>query len=53
MKIIVAMDSFKGCCTAAQAGEAVRQGILRGDPDAEVWNIPVADGGEGTVDAVI
>lgn len=47
------MDSFKGCCSAVQAGEAVRRGILRGDPDAEVLNIPVADGGEGTVDAVI
>ncbi len=52
MKIIVAMDSFKGCCSAAKAGDAVCRGILRGDPDAELWNIPVADGGEGTVEAV-
>jgi glycerate kinase len=47
------MDSFKGSCTATQAGEAARAGILRADPDAEVLNIPVADGGEGTVESII
>lgn len=53
LKVIVAMDSFKGSCSAARAGEAVRRGILRADRQAEVLNIPVADGGEGTVDAII
>ncbi len=53
LKVIVAMDSFKGSCSAASAGEAVRRGILRADRQAEVLNIPVADGGEGTVDAII
>ena len=53
MKIVVAMDSFKGCCSALDAGEALRKGILRADAAAEVINVPVADGGEGTVDAII
>ena len=53
MKVILAIDSFKGSCTAYEAGEAVRKGILRADPSVVVENIPVADGGEGTVEAVI
>ena len=53
MKIVVAMDSFKGSCTAYEAGEAVRAGIERAIPHANVINIPVADGGEGTVSAMI
>ena len=35
------------------AGEAVRRGVLQADPHAQVLNIPVADGGEGTIDAII
>ncbi len=53
MKIIVAMDSFKGSCTAFEAGEAVCKGINKVLPSAKTVNIPVADGGEGTVDAVV
>ncbi len=53
MKAILAIDSFKGSCTAYEAGEAVRRGILRADPSAVVDNVPVADGGEGTVEAII
>ncbi len=53
MKVIVAMDSFKGCCSAYDAGEAVKRGILRADPEAEALNVPVADGGEGTVAAIL
>lgn len=53
VKVIIAMDSFKGSCSAYEAGEAVRRGILRAVPTAQVVNIPVADGGEGTVEAVI
>lgn len=53
MKIVIAMDSFKGSCSAFEAGEAVRRGILRALPNARVKNVPVADGGEGTVEAVI
>ena len=53
VKVIIAMDSFKGSCSAYEAGEAVCRGILRAVPTAQVVNIPVADGGEGTVEAVI
>lgn len=53
MKIVVAIDSFKGSMTSLQAGEAARQGILKADPLAEVVVRPLADGGEGTVDALV
>ncbi|MBD5155974.1 MAG: glycerate kinase [Oscillibacter sp.] len=52
MKIVVAMDSFKGSLSSLEAGEAVRQGILRAMPEAEVTVRPMADGGEGTVEAL-
>ena len=52
MKIVIAKDSFKGSLTSLQAGNAVRRGILRTHPDAEVIVLPLADGGEGTVDAI-
>ena len=52
MKIVIAMDSFKGSLTSLQAGNAVRHGILRTHPDAEIIVLPLADGGEGTVDAI-
>ena len=47
MKIVVAMDSYKGCCSAAVAGAAVCRGILRADPTIEAINLPVSDGGDG------
>ena len=53
MKIVVAIDSFKGSMTSMEAGNAVKKGILAAKPDAEVWLSPLADGGEGTVDALI
>ncbi|MBE7069420.1 MAG: glycerate kinase [Ruminococcaceae bacterium] len=52
MKITVAMDSFKGSLTSAEAGEAVKHGILKACPDAEVTVLPLADGGEGTLDCI-
>lgn len=52
MKIVIAIDSFKGCMTSSQAGEAAKIGILRVLPDADVIVRPMADGGEGTVDAL-
>ena len=52
MRVLVAMDSFKGSLTSQEAGEAVRQGILLADPDAQVQVHPLADGGEGTVEAI-
>ncbi len=53
MRILVAMDKFKGSLTAAQAGEAVRRGLARVLAEAEVDVCPMADGGEGTTDAVV
>ena len=50
-KIIVAIDSFKGCLTSAEANQSAKEGILARMPDAEVIQIPVSDGGEGWLDA--
>lgn len=52
MKAVVAMDSFKGSMTSLEAGNAVKDGILSACPSAEVTVIPLADGGEGTIDAI-
>ena len=51
-QIVVAMDSFKGSLTSLEAGNAVRDGILEKYPDFDVQIFPVADGGEGTVEAL-
>ena len=53
MKITVAMDSFKGSLSSMMAGQAVSDGILRVYPEAEVQVRPLADGGEGTVEALV
>ncbi|MEG1890003.1 MAG: glycerate kinase [Clostridia bacterium] len=53
MKVVIAIDSFKGSCTSKEAGEAVARGIHQALPDAEALILPVADGGEGTVDAIL
>ena len=52
MKLVVAMDSFKGSLTARQACDAVARGLVTALPGAEVVTLPMADGGEGTTDAV-
>lgn len=52
MKILLAFDSFKGCMTSLQAGEAARRGVLSAMPDAETEVLAVADGGEGMSAAV-
>lgn len=52
MKIVVAIDSLKGSLSSLEAGEAMKDGILKAMPDAEVWIRPMADGGEGTVEAL-
>ena len=53
MKIVVAIDSLKGSLTSLEAGQAIRCGISRAIPDAEVFVRPIADGGEGTVEALV
>lgn len=51
MKIVVAIDSFKGCLTSKEANQAAAEGIRRTCPDAEIVEIPVSDGGEGFMEA--
>lgn len=51
-RVLLAIDSFKGSVSSAQAEAAVAEGMRRVWPDAEVRTLPLADGGEGTLDAV-
>ncbi len=53
MRIVIAPQSLKGSLTAAEAGLAIAQGVQAVYPDAEVIVVPVADGGEGTVQALV
>lgn len=53
MKAVIAIDSFKCSLTSMEAGLAVAEGIHRVDLQAEVLVRPLADGGEGTVDALV
>lgn len=53
MKVVAAIDSFKGSLTSMEAGSAVKEGVLAAFPEAEVVVKPLADGGEGTTDALI
>ncbi len=52
-KFLVIIDSFKGCLTSAEANQAAAEGILSLMPEAEVIQIPVSDGGEGWLEAVL
>ncbi|MFE3192498.1 glycerate kinase [Nocardia sp. NPDC059240] len=52
-RVLIASDKFKGSLTAVQVGAAVRAGIRRARPDAQVSVVPVADGGDGTVAAAL
>lgn len=52
-RVLVAADKFKGSLTAAQVAEHVTVGLLRARPELEVEAVPVADGGDGTVDAAL
>ena len=51
MKIVLAIDSFKGCLTSAEANQAAAEGIRATCPDAEVVQVAVSDGGEGFLEA--
>jgi len=51
MKIVVTIDSFKGCLTSQEANQAATTGVLARMPSAEVIQIPVSDGGEGWLTA--
>lgn len=53
MRVVIAPDSFKECLSATQVAFAISEGIRRIIPEAETISIPIADGGEGTVDALV
>ena len=53
MKVTIAIDSFKGSLSSMEAGRAVRDGISRVYEDSDIHIHPIADGGEGTVDAIV
>jgi glycerate kinase len=53
VRVLVAPDKFKGTLSAEQAAHAIAQGWRRADPDAVVETVPMADGGEGTLDALV
>lgn len=53
MKVVVAIDSLKGSLSSLEAGNAIKQGIKRVYQDAKVIVKPLADGGEGTVEALV
>ena len=53
MRIVIAPDKFKGSLTAEQAARAIAAGWLSADPTAQLDLCPMADGGEGTVSALV
>ncbi|HET7466727.1 MAG TPA: glycerate kinase [Candidatus Dormibacteraeota bacterium] len=53
LRIVVAPNSFKGSLSATQAARAIGRGVLQALPDAQIAEIPVADGGDGTVEALV
>lgn len=53
MKVVVAPNAFKGSLSARQAAAAIARGVREVYPDAEIVEIPVADGGDGTVEALV
>ena len=53
MKILIAPDSFKETLTATDAANAIEEGFLDIFPEANILKLPIADGGEGTVDVLV
>src|SRR5260370_4311558 len=53
MKVVVAPDKFRGSLSAATAARAMARGVRAADPSARIDEVPMADGGEGTVDALV
>lgn len=53
MKILIAPDSFKETLTSSAAANAIEEGFLSVFPDANICKLPIADGGEGTVDVLV
>jgi glycerate kinase len=53
MRILIAPDSYKNALSALEVAKALKAGLLKVFPDAEIELLPMADGGEGTVEALI
>jgi glycerate kinase len=53
MRIVIAPNAFKGSLSAVDAAEAIAEGVRAAAPDADIVLVPIADGGDGTVDALI
>ena len=53
MKAVIAIDSLKGSLSSIEAGQAIAEGIKKADAKADVVIRPLADGGEGTVEALV
>ncbi|WP_128893765.1 glycerate kinase family protein [Longirhabdus pacifica] len=53
MNILVAMDSLKGSLSSSEANEMIKKGLQQANPQFHVKTVPIADGGEGTVDAFV
>ena len=53
MRVLVAPDAFKGTLSAPEAARAMARGVIRACPAAEIVQLPLADGGEGTLDAIL
>jgi len=53
MRIVIAPNAFKGSLSALDAAEAIAEGVRAASPDADLVLVPIADGGDGTVDALV
>ena len=53
MKVVIAPQSFKGSLYALEAAEAIQRGVLEADPTADTLLVPVADGGDGTLQTLV
>jgi len=53
VNIVIAPDSFKGCLSSEAAANAIERGVRRALPHAAIAKIPIADGGEGTLDSLL
>jgi len=53
MKVVIAIDSFKGSLSSKELANSIESGITKVYPEAEVKKVPIADGGEGTVESLV
>ena len=53
LRVVVAPNAFKGSLTAVQAADAIAEGVLAVLRGADIVLVPIADGGDGTVDALV